>query len=165
MDEVKDVGGRPREYDRETIVPAICAQLATGEPMVIVCRDLDIPVRTVNTWRQDDPEIAAQFDEARELGFDAIAADCLTIADTPELGVVEKLERFPVGDGEGPGDFTMVVTERRQEDMLGHRKLRIDTRLKLLAKWDPKRYGDKQQLEHSGTLSLESLVAGAGKSE
>lgn len=25
-----------------------------------------------------------------------------------------------------------------------HLKLRIDTRLKLLAKWDPKRYGDKQ---------------------
>ncbi|HXD37446.1 MAG TPA: hypothetical protein VN624_12375, partial [Rhodanobacter sp.] len=80
-------------------------------------------------------------------------------------GVFEKLERVPVGDGEGPGDFVMVVAERRQEDMLGHRKLRIDTRLKLLAKWDPKRYGDKQQLEHSGTLSLENLVAGAGKAE
>jgi hypothetical protein len=30
-----------------------------------------------------------------------------------------------------------------REDMLGHRKLQIETRLKLLAKWSPKRYGDK----------------------
>jgi hypothetical protein len=30
--------------------------------------------------------------------------------------------------------------------MLGHRKLRIETRLKLLAKWNPKKYGDKVQV-------------------
>jgi len=29
------------------------------------------------------------------------------------------------------------------EDMLGHRKLQIETRLKLLAKWNPKKYGDR----------------------
>ena len=27
--------------------------------------------------------------------------------------------------------------------MLGHRKLQIETRLKLLAKWNPKKYGDR----------------------
>ena len=32
--------------------------------------------------------------------------------------------------------------------MIEHRKLRIDTRLKLLAKWNPKKYGDK--LAHTG---------------
>jgi hypothetical protein len=31
----------------------------------------------------------------------------------------------------------------RTEDMLGHRKLQIETRLKLLAKWNPKKYGDR----------------------
>lgn len=31
-----------------------------------------------------------------------------------------------------------------QEEKAESRKVRIDTRLKLLAKWDPKRYGDKQ---------------------
>jgi hypothetical protein len=30
--------------------------------------------------------------------------------------------------------------------MLGHRKLQIETRLKLLAKWNPKKYGDRVQL-------------------
>jgi hypothetical protein len=32
--------------------------------------------------------------------------------------------------------------------MIEHRKLRIETRLKLLAKWNPKKYGDK--LAHTG---------------
>jgi hypothetical protein len=36
------------------------------------------------------------------------------------------------------------------EDMLGHRKLQIETRLKLLAVWDPKRYGNKVQLGGDG---------------
>ena len=97
MDEVKDLGGRPREYDREAVTQAICERLATGEPMAVICRDLGIPVRTVNWWRTEEKEIAERFDEARELGYDAIAADCLAIADTPEIGVIEKLER----DGEG----------------------------------------------------------------
>jgi hypothetical protein len=33
-----------------------------------------------------------------------------------------------------------------RQDMLGHRKLLIETRLKLLAKWNPKKYGDRQIL-------------------
>jgi len=131
-----------RKFDRDSIVPAICARLATGEPHTVILRDLGLKVRTVNQWRKDDPEIAAQFDEARELGYDAIAAQCVNIADTPQLGVIEKLELVTDKDG----GSRMVVTERRNEDMLGHRKLQIETRLKLLAKWDPRRYGDALKL-------------------
>jgi hypothetical protein len=133
--------GAPRKHDRDALVPTICARLATGEPHTVILRDLGLKVRTVNDWRAQDPEIAAQFDEARELGYDAIAAQCVNIADTPQLGVIEKLELITDKDG----GSRMVVTERRNEDMLGHRKLQIETRLKLLAKWDPRRYGDKVQ--------------------
>ena len=42
--------------------------------------------------------------------------------------------------------------------MLGHRKLQIETRLKLLAKWDPKRYGDKVDLNHGGEVGLQVVV-------
>jgi hypothetical protein len=41
-------------------------------------------------------------------------------------------------------------TEISRRDMLGHRKLQIETRLKLLAKWDPKRYGERMATEISG---------------
>ena len=37
-------------------------------------------------------------------------------------------------------------TEITREDMLGHRKLQIWTRLQLLAKWNPTKYGDRTTL-------------------
>lgn len=160
--------GARRQYNREKLTPMICARLATGEPLAVILRDLGLGTRTVNSWREADPAIAAQFDEARDLGFDAIAHECLVIANTPQLGVIEKLEPMKTPDGQ----LQLVVTERRQEDMLGHRKLQIETRLKLLAKWDPRRYGERvtlagdkeAPLEHRHTLSdseLEAIAAGA----
>lgn len=138
----KGKAGAPRLYDREAITQAICERLATGEPMALICRDLGVPVRTVNQWRQDDEAIANRFDEARDLGYDAIAHDALLIADTPRLGVIEKIELIKDQNGHSK----MVVTERRKEDMLGHRKLQVETRLRLLARWDPRRYGDRLAL-------------------
>jgi len=48
-------------------------------------------------------------------------------------------------------------------DHIQRSKLRVETRLKLLAKWNPRKWGDRQQIEHSGKVGLESLVAGAGE--
>lgn len=134
-----------RKYDRDEMVPAICLRLATGkDPMTVICRDLDVPVRTVNQWRKDDAEIALQFDEARDMGYDAIAADCLEIAD------------------DGSRDY-MTTTDGREvpdHDHISRSKLRIETRLKLLAKWDPKRYGDKTAIDHTssdGTMTPKGL--------
>lgn len=39
-------------------------------------------------------------------------------------------------------DSTIEIADDQDEDPAS-RRVRIDTRLKLLAKWDPKRYGDK----------------------
>jgi len=85
--------------------------------------------RTVYDWMDVNPDFAAGFARARVTGFDAIAQEALIIADTPLEGI-ETTE-----DEKG--------TSIKRGDMLGHRKLQIETRLKLLAKWDPKRYGDK----------------------
>lgn len=124
----------PRLHDRDALVPAICARLAEGEPLAVICREIGIPRRTVNQWRQDDKEIAAQFDEARDIGFDAIAHECLSIAD------------------DGSRDYMSTADGREvpDHDHISRSKLRIETRLKLLAKWDPRRYGDKVQQEISG---------------
>lgn len=106
--------GAPQLYDREAVTTAICKRLATGEPMAVICRDLGIPVKTVNDWRLADEAIRGQFEDARDLGFDAIAHGCIDIVDNT---------------AEDPAS----------------RRVRVDTRMKLLAKWDPRRYGDKVQ--------------------
>jgi hypothetical protein len=130
----------------QAIADAILEQLAHGIPLAEICRDENLPsVQTIYNWRDAHPDFAVAIARAREDGFDRIAADCLTIANTPMEGV----EITTDTDGR--------VSEKRV-DMLGHRKLQIETRLKLLAKWDPKRYGERLQTEHSGTVSLASLV-------
>lgn len=115
----------------------ICARLAEGEPLRVICRDPHMPAwRTVYDWIEADSDLAARIARARKLGFDAIAEEALEIADTPVVG--EETE----DDGE------KVKTKRG--DMLGHRKLQVETRLKLLAKWCPAKYGDRTAMELTG---------------
>jgi len=125
--------GRPSLYT-VAIGQKICDRLSKGEPLAQICRDEGMPaVRTVSLWKESHKEFAADFACAREEGYDALAAECLAIANTPLEGV----ESTTKDDGR---------VEEKRGDMLGHRKLQIETRLKLLAKWDPKRYGEKLAL-------------------
>lgn len=134
----------------EELFTEICRRVSEGETLASICRDAHMPHRSVvYDWLQADGKLAKRMDLARDLGADEIAEQCLRIADTPVAGISEKLERVAKPkDGENaPDEFEEVVTERRREDMLGHRKLQIETRLKLLAKWHPKRYGDKLDVD------------------
>ena len=38
-------------------------------------------------------------------------------------------------------------------------KLRFEARMRLLAKWNSGRYGDRQQVEHSASESLGAIIA------
>lgn len=127
-------GGRPSLKTPE-VVEAICERLATGEPLAQICRDEGMPAyRTVKDWIDADPVVSAGIARARDSGEELLAAECLAIADTPCEG--EETKYNASGD----------LLERKVGDMLGHRKLQIETRLKLLAKWNPKKYGDKLAL-------------------
>lgn len=130
--------GRPSRYKPE-IIAEICERLSAGEPLATMCRENDhLPAwQTVYDWMAADPEIAGAIARARDAGEEVIGADCMKIADTPQEGV----ETVIKPDGS---------VEERRGDMLGHRKLRIETRLKLLAKWNPKRWGERITQEVSG---------------
>lgn len=135
--------GRPSDYTDE-IAEEICERISTGEPLAQICRDDHMPaLRTVYDWRDAREKFSANIARAREAGFDVIAVDALRIADTPIAGEVVT-EKPVMVDGKPLEGVT--AREVRQEDMLGHRKLQVETRLKLLAKWDPKRYGDLVKL-------------------
>lgn len=128
--------GRPSTYSQE-VAEAICERIANGEPLREICRDEAMPPwRTVYDWQTAHPEFSARIAHARELGEEAIIQDCLTIADTPLIG--EEVEESENG------------LKVKRGDMLGHRKLQIETRLKLLAKWNPRKWGDKIDLNHGG---------------
>lgn len=156
---------RPTLYTPE-LLATIVERLSAGEPMASICRDEGMPAaRTVRDWiasnRASVPaSVPAAIAGAREDGEEWLAAECLLIADTPCEGVVEEYERKLIDNPDDPDGGKVeefVLSKRRVEDMLAHRKLRIDTRLKLLAKWNPRKWGEKVEL--AGHLTLEQLVA------
>lgn len=114
------------QEDAETIY----ACLAEGKSLLSICEVMGIPYSTARQWERDNPEHAANSARARELGCHFLAEQCLQIADTPLEGV----ETTTKADG---------GIEEKRGDMLAHRKLQIDTRMRLIGKWAPKIYGDK----------------------
>lgn len=116
----------------------ICTRLSGGEPLASICRSEGMPaVRTVSDWKAAHPSFAADFARARDEGYDAIATDCLDIADDSTRDTI-------VGEHGAKADAEWIARS----------KLRVETRLKLLAKWDPKRYGDSTKVEMAGNLTL-----------
>lgn len=112
--------GTKRKYDRASVVAEICKQLSVGTPLAVICRAAGMPdPSVVRDWQNQDESIARDIAHARDQGYDALAAECLSIADD-------------------------------RSDDPASRRVRTDVRLKLLAKWDPKRYGDKLEVGGSG---------------
>lgn len=105
-----------------------------------ICRDPMMPAwQTVYDWERVDPEFARAIARARELGAHVIAQDAMDIADA-EPG------RTAFGNVD-PGSVQ-------------HAKLRVETRLKLLAKWSPRLYGDKLGIGQADGLDpLQSVGA------
>ena len=101
--------------------------LSEGKPLREWCRQPgNTPWQTVYCWMDKDEDFVRRIARAREDGYDVIADECARLAD---------LE---------PADQVQVAW----------RRLQIETRLKLLAKWNPKKYGDRQQVAHEGGVKI-----------
>ena len=121
---------RPSQFTAKR-AQTICDRLAEGQPLTAICRDMGLAWRTVYDWRTKRPEFGEAFEIARQTGYDAIAESCIDIADN------DAEEADPQRD-----------------------KLRVWTRLQLLSKWSPKKYGEKLDLnaQVNGTFTVVSGV-------
>ena len=128
-----------RSKFNQALLDRICARLSEGIPLTQICRyEGNLSPRTVRDWESKNHDVAAAIARARADGEYALAESCLEIADTPQEGEEVEVDK----DGN--------VIKVKRGDMLGHRKLQIDTRLKLLAKFNPKRWGERLTQEVSG---------------
>ena len=124
----KKATGRPSKYTPE-LSREICERLSEGEPLRQICRDAHMPAwRTVYDWMGKSEDLAAAIARARDIGYDKMAEECLEIADNMQMGLKETVHVDAKGNES---------VSRANEDMLGHRRLQIETRLKLLAKFHP----------------------------
>lgn len=145
--------GRPTIYSEELALK-ICKRIADGESLRSICRDDDMPERTtVLGWSLDlSHPFSSKYMHARDLQADAMADELNDISDDGSNDWMERKMR----NGE-----TELVTNHEH---INRSRLRVDTRKWIAAKLKPKRYGDKQVIEHEGKISLESIIAGSTQS-
>lgn len=134
--------GRPSDYTPE-IASEICGRLIEGESLRAICRDDGMPhAATVCRWLGEHEAFREQYARAREAQADILFDEILHIADTPQDGVKTKV----LPDG---------TVESQHGDMIDHRRLQVDSRKWMLGKMQPRKYGDKQTLEHTGKVTVD----------
>ena len=130
-------GGRPSEYTPE-IAEAICIRLASGESLRSVCTSGDMPDKTtVLRWLARNEEFRTQYARSKEESAEAIAEEYFDI-----------LDEMPPAKADGSLDSAAVAWAKN----------RADGRKWYLSKIMPKKYGDKVQTEHSGSIQLTDLT-------
>lgn len=134
---------------REEQLARIFAAVAEGRALSRVLReDAGLPSHSEFwRWHMEDEAIRDNLARARQNGVEALLDEALDIADNPMEG--ETVTCGPDG------------TTTKREDMLGHRKLQIETRIKRAQMMAPRKYGPKLDLEHSGGLAVNVVNIGA----
>lgn len=145
--------GRPTDYCIET-VNLICERIADGETLRAICADADMPAKaTVFGWLVNHKEFSDRYARAREAQGDALIEEAREIVDD---GTNDWMERQ---DKEGRNIGWQINGEAVQRS-----RLRAEQRRWEAAKLKPTVYGDKQFIEHSGSITFkdasdEDLIA------
>jgi len=125
--------------NKEELYNIIIARIEQGESLLSILKDEGMPNRvTFFVWMKETEEKSNNYAKAMESRQEKLFDEILEIAYTPEEGDTIK--------------ESMNGIERTTADMLGHRRLKIDSLKWVLSRMNPKKYGDKIQQEHSGEI-------------
>lgn len=131
-------GGRPEEYSQE-IADRICESLANGKSLNRLCKLDEYPSQSaVYSWLSKHDDFAEKYARAREKQADFYAQEIVDIGDEQSEVVTE--------DG------------RKFDPDVNRDRLRIDARKWFASKVAPKKYGDKQAIELTGSLKVSELT-------
>jgi hypothetical protein len=108
----------------------VAAWIASSKPLAQWCALPGHPSAiTISDWQREDPDFALAYARARDAGYEIIAQDCMNLIDTEPLAVHDDLGN-----------------KRYDPGSISWRKNQTDVRLRLLACWDPKKYGSRQNV-------------------
>lgn len=128
---------KPTFYS-QALADSICRRIIGGESLRAICNEDGMPATSsVQQWRAENAAFNEQYTKARQWQAETLFDEILEIADNTQEGVSIKEN----DDG----------YEVKTSDMLGHRELRIKTRQWILPRIDPKKYGDKAQVDHTSS--------------
>jgi hypothetical protein len=129
----------------------ILGRIAKGETLEAICRDpeVDVSAVTVRNWTAEHPAFGFGYARAREHGADAIIQECLDIADDNSRDI-----KLVGREGQG--------REACNTEFVQRSKLRVETRLKLLKVWDPKRFNDRGPIGPIEPIGGENITFSGG---
>ena len=103
----------------------VLLRIAHGETLAALGRELGFHPTAWGQWLAADEALAVAYQRARDTGADALAEQALALIDEEPARIEGKID---------PGHVQW-------------RRAQVDTRLKLLACWNPKKYGSKQTVD------------------
>ena len=131
----------------QDLADKICAELANGYSLRTVCKAEDMPCKaTIFNWLRTHKEFLDQYARAKTESVDTLVDDMIDIADDATNDWMEV-----------HGEDGSVIGYKLNGEHIQRSKLRIDTRKWLAIKLQPKKYGDKQQIEQSGEVKVIGL--------
>lgn len=134
------MAGRPSDYTDE-LATSICLLIAEGLSLRKICLMDEMPDKsTVFRWLAKNQTFRDQYAKAKEQGALVWAEEILEIADDGSNDYMAQL------DDEGKAAAWKFMGENVQRS-----RLRVDSRKWLLSKILPKKYGDKQQVDHTSS--------------
>lgn len=133
------------------LLEALCNYVVQGGMLLTFSQHVGVSRSTLYGWCSKDPEWKAAVAKAKEQGVDALAEEALTIA-TETLMVEDVYERY---DKNG----NLLSVDKKKGDAVHARKLAVSTRLELLKKWAPEKYGDKVEAKSDSSLASKILAA------
>jgi len=126
-------------------IPALCEGvlegMAEGLSTVKACAAVGIAFSTFLDRCAADQAFAERYARAREVLLERHADEIIDLADQARMGEITTTK----ADG---------GIEVKQADMVERSRLQIESRKWLLARLMPKKYGDRQKVEHEGGVSL-----------
>ena len=125
--------------------------VASGGTVWKYCKQVGVFPSQITRLQKKNPEFKAALAQAREEGFDAMAEEALRIASEPSI----QAEEVVTYDKEG----NVVSRAIKRADATYARKLAFQARLQLLAKWAPKKYGEKIEEDDTGGRAAKILQA------
>lgn len=125
------------ELQKIEIINEICEKISKGQSLRSVLKSENMPdIVTFYKWIDSNIDFVKQYARATELRAESIFEDIIKICDATEDDIIydEKGNEIP------------------NHNVINRDRLRVDSRKWMLAKMMPKKYGDKVELEHSGSI-------------
>lgn len=143
------------DEQKDEIIAHVLVNVAGGRAVTTIFAEDDLPCDECTFWRWHfaDDELCKKLVRAREYGVEARLEQAIHVASTPMLGEEVTIERDPeeqkdrdegaeITDSEG-NPYDGMIVKVKKVDMLGHRRLLVDTLIKSAQMLKPKTYGPR----------------------